>query len=334
MKHVSLVIPCRNEAAYIGRCLDSIIACNYPKDHLQVYVCDGQSDDGTVAIIQRYEKEHPWIHYLENKARTTPIALNLGIKTSSADIDIILGAHSEIDVDFVKNNVAAHESDPAAGCTGGIAINVFENETSKAVGAAMSSSFGVGNAYFRTGGKEGYVDTVGCGAYRKEVFHKVGYFDEELTRNQDDEFNYRVNKGGYKVLLKKNIILRYYVRASFKKLFRQYYQYGYWKVYVNRKHTTITTLRQLVPAFFVLFLLSAAALPFLPGIITYAYLGVLALYLVAGGTAAARSGASFFKVLFSFIVLHISYGAGYLEGIAAFLLFRKGPKRSSTSSSR
>jgi GT2 family glycosyltransferase len=119
----------------------------------------------------------------------------------------------------------------------------------------MSSVFGVGNAHFRTGGKSGCVDTVAFGAYRREVFERVGFFDEELARNQDDEFNYRVVQGGFKIFLDPAIQSDYFVRGSISKLYKQYDQYGYWKVFVNKKHGAVTTLRQLAPPLWVLFLL-------------------------------------------------------------------------------
>jgi len=334
---VSIIIPCRNEKGYIERCLDSICNSNYDKSLLKVFVCDGLSSDGTAEIIKDYEKKYPFVHYRENENRTTPHALNMGIKESDADIDIILGAHAEIDKDFILNSVNAFQIDSQIGCVGGIIENVYENETSAAIGKAMSSTFGVGNAYFRTGSKEGYVDTVAFGAYRKDVFTKAGYFDDELIRNQDDEFNFRLKKNGFKIYLKKNIMSRYYVRASFEKLFKQYYQYGYWKVFVNKKHSTITTVRQLFPALFVFFILSGLFIFFLPSYFIYAYFLIVTMYLVMGLLFAIRAGSGIpetIKILFSFLILHTSYGVGYLEGILKFVVFNKKPKASSANLSR
>jgi len=330
---VAIVIPCRNEQRYIGRCLQSIVDCNYPKDLLRVWVSDGRSDDSTRDIVNEYAKQHAWIGLLDNELRTTPVALNLGIKNSpDADAVIILGAHAEVLPDFVSRNVELLQEDPAAGCVGGLIENVNEDEVSEAIGAAMSSAFGVGNAHFRTGGSEGYVDTVAFGAYRKEVFEKIGLFDEELTRNQDDEFNYRVIKAGFRIRLWSAIRSRYYVRASFRKLLRQYYQYGYWKVYVNKKHGAITTLRQLVPLGFVLFLFSGSIWPLLSWKLALAWTGILLLYVAGAFFFALRKSASPKKVLrivWAFVCLHAGYGFGYLRGLIDFFLLGRKPGRGS-----
>ena len=192
MKSVAIVIPCRNEEKYIGKCIDSILKQDYPQEQLLVYVCDGKSNDGTVRIIDAYAAKYSNIRLLINEKQTTPFALNLGIKESDSDVVIILGAHAELYPDYVSNCIKAFSFDQNIGCTGGIIENVYENETAAVIGKAMSSGFGVGNAHFRTGNKDGLVDTVAFGAYKKEVFEKIGLFNEELIRNQDDEFNGRI----------------------------------------------------------------------------------------------------------------------------------------------
>lgn len=329
MNTVTIVIPCLNEQAYIIRCLESVAAQSYPAALITTLVCDGMSDDGTRELVRTYASGHPQVKLLDNVKRSTPFALNLGIRQSNANILIILGAHSELHPDFVLKSVESFAIHPAIRCTGGVLENVYKNETSQWIGAAMSSAFGVGNAHFRTGNKSGFVDTVAFGAYRRDVFGEVGLFDEELIRNQDDEFNFRVTNAGYKIYLNQEIRCRYFVRASFQKLFRQYYQYGYWKVCVNKKHGTITTLRQLVPMGFVLFLLfwmmSILIHPFL-----FAGLSCLAgLYLLLALTFAIRSTPSLRAVpgiSVTFFILHLSYGLGYLRGIFDFFILRKAIK--------
>ena len=230
---VAVIIPCKNEEHYIEKCINSILNSNYPKELLSIYVCDGLSTDNTVEIVKNSIKNNPEVNLLINKEQTTPQGLNLGLKTAQSDVKIILGAHSEVDPNFIQENVNILQQHSEVGCAGGVIKNVFENKTSEVIGAAMSSPFGVGNAHFRTGAKDGIVDTVAFGAYRKEVFEKIGYFDEELVRNQDDEFNFRLIKNGYKIYLSQKIISLYYVRASFKKLFKQYYQYRLVKIFVR-----------------------------------------------------------------------------------------------------
>jgi len=330
VKTVSIVIPCRNEEKYIGRCIDSILSQDYSQDKLFVFVCDGKSTDDTAAIIHDYAVKHKNISFLINEKQTTPFALNIGINASLTDIVIILGAHSEIYPDYVSSCVEAFSYGTNIGCTGGIIENVYENETAEVIGKAMSSSFGVGNAHFRTGNKDGFVDTVAFGAYKREVFDKIGFFDEELIRNQDDEFNYRLLKNGFTIYLYRKIRSKYYVRASFDKLFKQYEQYGYWKVYVNKKHRAVTTLRQVIPLLFVLFLFTGALLSFfhmllfkifLLGVFLYAALSVYSAFKQSGNSKQV------FSIVKSFFILHFSYGLGYLKGIIDFFVLQKNIKK-------
>lgn len=324
---VSIVIPCYNEEAYIEKCVLSLISSAYPKSLFEVLVCDGGSSDQTLSILKKLSEQHPEIKVLNNTKKTTPYALNLGIShAKNSDVLIILGAHSEVDAYFIAKNVDVLKKHPEVGCAGGVIENVYLSDTAKNIGYAMSSSFGVGNAHFRTGNFEGYVDTVAFGAYRQDVFKEIGLFDTDLTRNQDDEFNYRLlSQSSFKIYLSSQIKCKYYVRGDFTKLWKQYFQYGFWKVYVNKKHRAITTLRQLVPSLLVLniasLLLAILWLPFLyfvlPSILLYFMLAIFLSW------RAQQQGYVFFSVFSSFLILHLSYGLGYLIGIKDFILFGK-----------
>jgi len=201
----------------------------------------------------------------------------------------------------------------------------------------MSSVFGVGSAHFRTGTKEGFVDTVAFGAYKQVVFDTIGYFDEELVRNQDDEFNYRVIKHGFKIYLSRSIRSKYYVRARFKKLFKQYYQYGYWKVYVNTKHKTVTTTRQIIPALFVSYIIFCFFTLLIKPLLSFYLSLVFLLYLGLATFSAWRIANNLGKIpliVYSFFILHLSYGIGYIEGVFNFLIIRKKPSKRYKKSSR
>lgn len=327
MKTVAVVIPCRNEEKYIGACIRSVLQQTIPVK--EIFICDGLSTDGTKKIAEDFSAKHPEVKCVDNTKQTTPYALNLGIKNSTSDVVIILGAHAELDKDYVKYCLEVFEKDSAIGCAGGIIENRNENDASEIISLAMSSPFGVGNAHFRTGAKSGYVDTVAFGAYRKEVFEKAGYFDEELARNQDDEFNFRISKHGFKIYLDERIRSVYFVRGSYAKLRKQYYQYGFWKVYVNKKHKIITTIRQLFPALFILFLFSGAITSFFSFWILWAYLGVIVLYVIcANWFAWQKTGnpGKMIQVIFVFFILHFAYGTGYWAGIFTFILAGRKPK--------
>lgn len=327
MPKVSITIPARNEENYIVKCLQSIVRADYPKDKLDVFVCDGLSTDRTVEQVKEFGQKYPFIHLLINEKQTTPHALNLGLKASEADYKIILGAHAEIYPDFIKKNLKIFETlnDTTLACVGGVLENIYENRDSEIIGYAMSTPFGVGNAHFRTGKKSGYVDTVAFGTYKAEIFERIGYFDEKLDRNQDDEFNYRLLRSGYKIYLSNDIKSKYYVRSSFSKLFKQYYQYGYWKVVVNKKHKNITTFRQIVPALFVLFLIIGFISSWIH--LTFALLfsmGIILYFIVAINESlkANFNLKNQFKLIKTFLILHISYGLGYLSAIKDLLFLR------------
>lgn len=334
---VSIVIPCRNEAGFIGRCLSSLEVAVLDHERTTVLVCDGMSTDATRSEIATFTARLPWMRLLDNPARTTPHALNLGLKHLAFDVGIILGAHAEVEPDLVVLSLAVLAADRSAGCAGGIITNEYSDERSRHIGLAMSHPFGVGGAHFRTGSRSGYVDTVAFGAYRREVFDRVGWFNEDLVRNQDDEFNYRVTRSGLKIMLDPSIRSRYHVRASWGKLFRQYRQYGYWKVYVNRLHGALTTIRQLVPAAWVAFLVLGASVCLLVPALRWVYVAGIMLYFTSAAWSAFGTGAgpgAIPGVVRAFVILHLAYGLGYWQGVLRFLLFRRSPSVQSTLSSR
>jgi len=320
---ISIVVPCRNELNYIKVCIDSILNQDY--ENLELLVCDGMSDDGTRDILASYLGNDK-IKVLDNVAQITPIALNLGIQNATGEIIIIFGAHAIMNSDYVSKCIETFAIDHSIGCAGGVLNQVNENDAAATISLAMSSIFGVGNAYFRTGTKSGYVDTVAFGAYKKEVFEKIGFFDDELVRNQDDEFNFRVLQAGYKIYLNKEIQADYFVRGSFDKLWRQYYQYGYWKVYVNRKHKTVTTVRQLIPVIMVsAFGITILLAMLIPIFWNWFFLGTF-LYMFSAfyyGYQKTQFDYRIRGVLKSFAILHFSYGFGYLKGIWDFLIVGK-----------
>lgn len=334
---VRVVIPCRNEAGYIGRCLRSLAGADRAGMDVEAWVCDGMSDDGTRAEIRALMEGHPWIRLVDNPARATPQAMNLGLKPVGYDVGILLGAHAEVEQGFLRANLACLQAHPEAGCVGGIIENVCTDDWSRRIAAAMGHPFGVGGAHFRTGRKAGEVDTVAFGAYRREALEAIGFVDERLARNQDDELNYRLVKAGWRIVLDPAIRSRYYVRASLRRLYRQYWQYGYWKVYVNRLHGTVTTFRQVVPGAFMAFVLAGAAWAWLHPVLALCYAAGIGLYLAAAAAsaiAAAPRPSDIPGVLAAFGTLHAAYGLGYLRGLIDFLLLRREPKAKAAASSR
>lgn len=341
-------MPVRDEARYIERAVASVqasaaaaaeAAAETGAEHeLEILVVDGMSDDGTAAIVTALAAADPRIRLLENPQRTVPHAMNLGITNAAGDIVIRLDGHAEMDVDFIANAVAELDAHPECACVGGPIENVNEGTIAEAVSAAMGSPFGVGNARFRTGGEDGYVDTLAFGAYRKADLVAIGLFDEELIRNQDDELNYRLVRAGRKIWFSNRIRSRYFVRSAFPKLYRQYFQYGYWKVYVNRKHRTVTNLRQLAPPLLVAALVALLpASPFsLPARVLLAV--VVGLYALAAVSFALltrpRSVRRLSLVIAAFAILHFSYGLGFWAGLIDFGVLRNRPNEARGAPSR
>jgi glycosyltransferase involved in cell wall biosynthesis len=338
---VSIVIPCRNEEEYIEGCLDSILASEYPKDRLEILVADGRSTDRTRELLIRYCAGHPSVILLDNPVGTTPAGLNTAIRAASGDIVIRMDAHVLYPSDYIKRLVRGlHET--GADNVGGVLETVPAEDTpvARAIAVGMSHRFGVGNAHFRIGSTERrQVDTVPYGCFRRETFARVGLFDEELIRNQDDEFNFRLITRGGRVLLLPDVFCRYFARRSLSQLSLMYYQYGYFKPLVARKIGRIMTVRQVVPALLIAGLLTLALLslwlPTARSVLASTLLAYVFLVSVSALSAIRRHGLSCAAVLFAvFPILHFSYGIGFLLGVRDHLLARSAPRTSSLELSR
>ena len=317
---VSVVIPTRNEMRYIEGCLSSLAEQDYPADRLEVLVIDGGSEDGSRHWLETAAtKTTPRMNLLDNPRHTTACGLNTGIRHAKGDVIIILGAHSEVAPDFVSQSVRALQ-ETAADCVGGPIESVGRGLVGDTIAAAISSPFGVGNARFRYSQQAGYVDTVAFGAYRRDVFDRVGLFDEQLRRDVDDEFNYRLASAGGKLWLTPAIRSRYHARASFRSLFGQYWQYGRWKVEVAKRHPKQIRLRHVIPAVFLASLAASVALTLLHpsgkwllGLTAGIYGGSS---LAASAQVARSRGWRLFPLLpLAFACLHFGYGLGSWWGM-------------------
>ncbi len=198
----------------------------------------------------------------------------------------------------------------------------------------MGTSLGIGIGNFRTLSASGFTDTVTSPMYPKFVFEKIGYFDEDLIRNQDDDFNFRVSKAGGKIYFDNDIHLKYFVRGTYPGLWRQFFQYGYWKVFVNQKHKAVTTMRQLVPPAFVGYLLLAILFSWILPVLALPLLLYLALVVSVSFTLSSKEKLPVLELILTFFILHVSYGLGYLKGIWEFLLLKKKPSNKQKRLSR
>jgi len=244
------MVPVRNEAGFIANLLAAVFAQDYPGDRLEVIVADGMSTDGTRDILSALQAEHPCLIVVDNPGRIVSTGLNIAVARSTGEIIIRIDGHALIASDFVTENVALLAAHPEAWSVGGPIRHVATTTLGKAVGVAMSHPLGVGNAPHRFPGFEGYVESAQFPAIRRWVFDRVGRFDERLVRNQDDEFNYRICHAGGKIYVSPRVRYSYFVRERLAQLFKQYFQYGFWRIPVVEKHRRPTTLRQLVPTLF------------------------------------------------------------------------------------
>jgi cellulose synthase/poly-beta-1,6-N-acetylglucosamine synthase-like glycosyltransferase len=321
---VSVVIPCRNEERTIRDCVLSLCTQQYPLEQLEILVADGRSTDRTREILHDLMKEIPQLRLVDNPQIISPAAMNRAIRASHGSVIVLLGAHATLSVDYIMTAVQLLDS-TAVDCVGGRLETVTTTPSAQAIALAMSSPFGVGDAKFRYSDQEEFVDTVAFGVYRRIVFDQVGYFDEQLPRNEDDEFNYRLRKAGGKILLSPRITAKYYARSSLRALWRQYFGYGRGKVKVAQKHATMMRLRHLIPALFVTALVLLPILSLFQPLALILFAFVLGAYSIATSYFSLAAGRRYgwrhiHRLPVAFFILHLSYGCGTIIGAFSLLV--------------
>jgi glycosyltransferase involved in cell wall biosynthesis len=327
---VSVVIPCRNEAGHIVRCLDSIITGDYPADRLEILVVDGLSEDGTPERVRGYAGGKPQVRLLSNHQRITPSALNIGITAARGTIIVRIDAHSSVAPDYIRQCVTAlhrHSADNV----GGVMHTVPSNNTpaGRAIALSLSHPFGVGNSVFRTHRAEACeVDTVFGGCFPKAVFDKVGLYNEKLPRGQDMEFNLRLRRAGGRVVFVPEIVSHYFSRSTYRGFVRHNWINGIWAI-LPFAFSDIVPIRprHLVPLAFVLGLAGLIVLSTVMPVARWLLVLVVAAYSLTAIAAALTvawkrrdpSAAAYLPVMFA--TLHLCYGAGSFVG-ATQLMFQ------------
>jgi len=328
---VSVIIPSRNEEKFIEKCIESFLTCDYPGELIEVIVVDGMSEDRTRDIVAVISRRDDRVLLIDNEKKITPVAMNLGVKTSKGDYIFFSGAHSEMPSEYVSKCIK-HAIESGADNVGGVMKT--EPRVKSAVGIAiskvLSSPLGVGGAKFRTGvSKPREVDTVPFGCYKREVFDRIGYFNEKLVRNQDIELNLRLKRAGGKIVLFPDIELTYYSRSTFKELWKNNFGNGFWVVAAKRYAKVPHSTRHLVPLAFVLFLLLGPIISLVTSFFSFIYISLLAIYFVAvilfslAHAMETKRQDVFFAAIVTYPVLHISYGVGSLLGFLSFLFWGK-----------
>lgn len=319
---VSALLVTRNEQAYIEQALLSLINQTYPKDSYEIIVIDGESSDDTLKIINGLIKQHKTegfdIRIINNPKHILAAGWNLGIKHARGDYVVRIDAHGEASANFIEKNVETMLSVKDAVCVGGKLITKSLDGDNDVISKVLSSPFGVGNSSFRVSDSPGYADTAVYGLYKKEIFEKVGFFDEKFVRNQDIELHSRIRAAGGKFYFNPEICCIYYSRNTVKKMAKQAFGNGKWNMVLLKYQNSALSLRHLVPFAFVLYLIASIIIGLFSKFFWFLEIGVLLVHLMLGLLAACkktRKLSEIVKMPFLFLVLHVSYGTGYLSGI-------------------
>ena len=339
MPFISVILPVRNEERFITACVASIFAQDYPQEQMEVIFVDGCSEDRTVELLHEMQKAHPQIVVLHNPNRTVPYAMNIGIEKSRGEVIVRLDAHAEYPPDYIRLSVETlltRECDNAGG--------VFETRgrgfMGEAIAEMLKTPLGVGNATYRLTQEDGYVDTVPFGCFRRELFERIGGFDERMTRNQDNELNFRIRKNGGKIYLNHNIRVLYYCRDTMRGIMKMGYMNGKWNVITMTLVPGSMGVRHFVPLAFVLSTIVLLLLTLVTrsllfgGLLALEWGAYLLLDVFYAYTIAKEKGWRFLPVeIVLYPAFHFAYGFGSLCGIAALPGFLRRARASGRKTS-
>lgn len=322
---VSVVIGCRNEEAFIRGCLDSIRDNGYPLDRLEVLVMDGKSTDRSLEILKEYSERHRFVRVFSNPERITPVAFNIGVRESRGDFVMIMSAHATYGRRAIRRCVDLALSTGADNVGGVWKIQARqEGVLARAIASVLSHPFGVGGARYRTGaiGAPRWADTAAYGCYRKDVFERIGLFNEKLIHGQDMEFNLRLRKAGGRTLLIPDVVIHYFTRSDFRSFIKHNFRNGLWVVLPFALSSIVpVSVRHLVPLGFVSALCVLGGASIFLGSARWLLAVMAGLYVLADILAASfiswreKKTILFLPVIFFFPTLHVTYGVGSLVGI-------------------
>lgn len=332
---VSVIVPCRNEQADIGQFIESLAAQRVPEGSIEILVADGMSTDGTRATLADWAERDKRVRVIDNPAGYVSQGLNAAIGCARGEFVVRMDAHTRYEADYVSASIRALR-ETGADCVGGPWRPEADGPVSAAITRAFLSRMGSGGARSRDVGFAGPVDTVYLGAWKRATLLQLGGFDEALPRNQDDELNMRIRRGGGTVWQSPSIRSAYTPRNSLRRLLKQYFQYGYWKVAVIRKHRLPASPRHLVPFLFVAGMLATILMLALAP--RYAILGdiLIAVYLLLAAVSAGgigrwlRAPDQCLLTAAAIACMHAGYGAGFALGLVDAL--RGGGRRDGLTS--
>ena len=318
---ISFLMPIFNEELRIERAVMSIIN-QKTKYNFEIIIIDGMSTDKTRSIINRIKSNYSNIILIDNKKKIVPVGFNTGLSITKGDIIIRLDGHSVLDLDFIEKCLSSFKK-VNADCVGGPILHIGDSFIGHLIKTAQESMFGNGGATFRMGISKGqYVNTLAFGAYKREVFKRIGGYDEELKRNQDDEFNFRLIQSGGKIWIDPSIKSRYHSRQSIFGLVKQYFEYGFFKVRVMQKRSSLSSIRHIIPALFSIITITTFLLSLfnINNILFLIFMGIY--FSINISSCLFLIGFSPKKIVllpFVFLFMHLSYGIGTIAGFIFFI---------------
>jgi succinoglycan biosynthesis protein ExoA len=338
---LSIVVPCLNERQYVQAFVENILSqeCLADGRIYEFLFADGGSEDGTREFIEKTCESDSRVRLIDNPDRTAATGLNRAIRASRYNIVVRMDMHTEYASNYVRSCVEVLEETGAQN-VGGAARTKSAGYLQEAICLAYHSWFSVGGALFHNIDYEGNLTTVTYGCWRKQTLTEIGLFDEQFVRNEDDELNLRTVRNGGKILQSRRIKSWYYPRDSIRLLFKQYLQYGYWKVRIIQKHKMAASYRHIVPAVFVTFLLILGIGAAFNRYVAYSFAVVMSAYMSASlgfslCLCSKLSKLRFLPVLPAvFAAYHFGYGCGFLRGIIDFWLLRRPASASLTELTR
>lgn len=320
---VSVIIPILNEERYIKGCLDSLIEQDYPKKFLEVILVDGLSDDKTPDIIKGYIKKYPFIKLCVNSHKTVQYAMNIGVSKATGKYIVRMDAHAWYANDYISMCVKYLQKTKAQN-VGGTTVVRGKNKMQQVIAAAYHSPFALGGSKHYDESFEGYADTVAWGSFERKYLIELGMYDERLPRSEDDDLNFRIEKAGGKIFITPKIKSIYYPKETLAKLFKQYFDYGTWKVAVIKKHHKPSRIAHLIPMLFVMFIVLFGVLSFFSDLISKIFFGVMLIYFLLDiyfsfKNKYTKTFSDKILLIITHFIIHFSYGLGFWKGIFKFM---------------
>ncbi len=317
-------MPVRNEVLWIERSVSAVLRQDYPPECIEIIVADGLSEDETIAVIRRLPEANR-VRIISNSHRIQSAGMNAAIQLARGDIIIRVDGHTVVSPNYVSNCVEVLQKTHADNVGGSI---YFMGSTSigRAIALASKSSFAVPTV-FRVSTKPQYTDTVYMGAWQRQVFERVGLFDEGFSVNEDYEFNFRIRKAGGKIYFTPDICSEYYGQQTLIALARQYFRYGNSKPQTLLKHPQSAHARHFVAPLFIVFLLAGAPLRQLVPPTTVLWILGITLYLLTNIGFAVYIGWRLglmvpLRVSSVFLTIHMAWGIGFWFGLIRLLIQR------------